>query len=306
MESWLEQLTDQCAAPSTKTVYKYAMRRIVPALGHRPLCRVTTAEIGDWLRKIECGSRAKQQAYDILYRAFRVALVERRITENPIVGIPRPVHQPKPQRPFTIDEVTRILTTLRHHRLYGFFALIFCVGMRQGEVLGLRWSDIDWLSGVLHISQAVSRTETGRPRLSRPKTRSGVREVPITDEVMRVLLGRAAHAVREKLQECELVFPSPQGLPLTVSGIYSGLLHRTLTALQIKMRGMHSGRHSASTFMLRAGVPLHIVSKVLGHSNAAVTSIVYSHVLPGDSAAAVQTLSNSINYTMTTLNGHDS
>lgn len=300
VESWLDQLTDQCAAPSTRTVYKAAMRKIVPALGHRPLHRVTTAEIGDWLRGLSCGSRAKQQAYDILYRAFRVAMVEHRITANPMIGVKRPIHHTKPQRPFTVDEVSRILEAVRHDRLYGFFALIFCLGMRQGEVLGLRWADIDWAAGVLIITQAVSRNETGSPRLARPKTKSGIREVPLTDELIRVLLGRAAFAVREGFQHCDLVFPSVTGKVLSIGTIYNGVLSRTLDALGIPRRGMHSGRHSASTFMLRAGVPLHIVSKVLGHSNTSVTSNVYSHVLPGDSAAAVQPLSKSIGYTMTT------
>lgn len=301
VESWLDALIVECVAPSTRTVYKAAKAKIVPALGHRPLHLVTTAELGEWLRKLTCGSRAKQQAFDILAHAFNVAVTERRITASPLTGLKRPVHKVKPQRPFTIDEVGRILNAVRGHRLYGFFALIFCIGMRQGEVLGLRWSDIDWEAGIITVTQAVGRSETGRSIASQPKTRSGIREVPLTEEMVGVLLGRAACAIREGLQDCELIFPTQRGQLLSTSTIYNGILSKTLNALGIPRRGMHSGRHSASTFLLRAGVPLHIVSQVLGHSSTTVTSQTYSHVLSGDSAAAVQPLSKTIGYKMATL-----
>lgn len=125
-----------------------------------------------------------------------------------------------------------------------------------------------------------------------------VREVPLTEDCVRVLLGRGIVAKFEGLHDCDLIFPTKRGTPVSTSSFAWQVLKPALRELKIDGRGLHNGRHSACTFMLRKGVPLHIVSSLLGHANAKTTSTVYSHVLVGDTEDAVKKLSKSIGYKM--------
>lgn len=299
VQVWIDQLIADARAPSTKASHANAAKKIYPSLGHRPLHSVSPIEVQAWVRSLDCGPRIKQHAYDLLRRAFKRAVAQRRCEINPCEGTPRPEYHRQPIQPFTVEDVCRILAAFRSHRLAGFFSLIFLGGLRQGEALGVRWGDIDWAAKIMTIRQGIARNERGLPIARETKTRQSVREVPLTDTLLRALLSRALIAVQEGLHECDLIFPTRNGTPIQTSSFAFQVWKPMLKKLDIEPRGLHHGRHAAATFLRRSGVPLDAVAKLLGHSEA-TSSTVYTHTLTDDAHRAMASLEELIGYKVTT------
>jgi integrase len=165
-------------------------------------------------------------------------------------------------------------------------------GLRQGELLGLKWEDVDLESGSLHVKRALT-TARGGPRLAAPKTK-GSRRVSLTRGAMDALRAHLARQLEEidragsLWQENGLVFASEMGTPLdrrdVTSRQFKPLLKRA--KLPEKTR-FHDLQHACATLLLTKNVNPKVVSEMLGHSNIAITLDTYSHVLPNmqDSAA---------------------
>jgi integrase len=300
VSSWIEQFIAESRAPATAVARQYALAKIAPTLGHRPLHVVTAIEVHEWLRRLECGDRAKQQAYDLLKRVYALAVKLGRADTNPVASVPRPGYQRKPINSFSGEDVRRILTAARDLRLFGLIALAFLTGMRQGEILGLRWADVDWESSRLTIAQGIARQANGTPIQRPPKTAAAVREVHLSEDLIRVLLGRAVRAVREGLTDCPLVFANLRGNPISTSQFAYRVWKPLLLHLGLAARGLHHGRHAFCTLLRREGAAGHLVSNLMGHSSESTTRKIYSHVLPGDTSTLMATLQESIGYKMAT------
>jgi integrase len=158
-------------------------------------------------------------------------------------------------------------------------------GLRQGELLGLKWSDLDWMSRRIQIQRQVQRRKGDGLVFCEPKSASGRRVIVLGKSTIdkmreyknnqlkeRILLG-------EKWQDNDLIFPSPIGTPLDPSNVlkaYKDCLKRA----DLPNLRFHDLRHSAATLMLQQGVNPKIVSERLGHSDISLTLNTYSHVLP--------------------------
>jgi integrase len=173
--------------------------------------------------------------------------------------------------------------------------------MRQGELLGLRWADVDLDAARLHVSVAWQRRgeEQGGYALAEPKTASSRRQITLAPVAVDALRHHRARQLEERLgagpawQDNDLVFCNTLGRPIGASNLRRRSFEPLLKKAGLPHIRFHDLRHTAATLLLKQKVPVKVVSEMLGHSQVGVTLNVYAHVMPDmqrEAAAAMQNL----------------
>jgi len=303
LERWFRDYGEPNLKPTTLASYRTLARvHVVPGLGALPLSELTAAQVsawqGDMLRKTVVRKKARRgkpaveapispkrvaNARMFLHTVLEEAVRLELLPANPVARVRPPKQAPREVEPYTKEEAARILAAARGHRLEALFVLAVHTGMRLGELLGLRWADVDLEAGTVRVARTLVAVK-GKPTFQEPKTTDSARTVPLTLLAQAALRGHKARQAQERLaageawQDGGLVFPTGKGTPMHPSGA-----ERPWYALRTKAgvpaRGFHALRHTAATLMLSAGVPLEAVSEVLGHSDFAFTKNTYARFL---------------------------
>jgi integrase len=213
------------------------------------------------------------------------AVREELITRNPaaIVRPPSLVHEEV--KPWTPEEASQFLRATAGHRLYALFAVGVAVGLRNGELLALQWSDVDLDGGLVHVRQNVQRLPELGLVYGRPKTARSRRTIPLPARSVKVLRAHRARQAAEVLalgpawNECGLVFTSSVGTLIEPRNL-SRLFDQLIAAAGVRRIRFHGLRHTCASLLLAQGVPPRVVMDVLGHSQIAITMDLYSHVMP--------------------------
>ena len=166
-------------------------------------------------------------------------------------------------------------------------------GIRQGELLALKWTDVDLEAGKVGVKRTLTR-ESGHRSLGEPNTKGSRRTVKLTGtatEALRAHLGRQMEdmdRLGDLYRDQGLVFTSDTGAPLNPSNVCNRNLRRLTGKAGLPMIRFHDLRHTCATLLLSRNVHPKIVQEMLGHATVAITLDTYSHVLPGmgDQAAA--------------------
>jgi hypothetical protein len=195
-------------------------------------------------------------------------------------------------RPLTPDEARRLLDAARDHPLEALFVLALTTGMRQGELLGLRWRDVDWTTRRVAVHHTLVRLH-GRWWLGEPKTAKSERSIDLTDPTIDVLRSHRARqaermlALGHALTDDDLIFCDASGEPLWGRHVTTLWLKALLRDAGLPPIRFHDLRHTFATLQLTAGTNPKIVSEVLGHKEVAITLDRYSHALPTLQAEAM-------------------
>jgi integrase len=183
-----------------------------------------------------------------------------------------------------------LLRAAEGSRYAPLFALLVHTGLRRGEALALRWSDVDLTKGMLRVRGTLSRID-GDLLVTEPKTAKSKRFVPISAPAERLLRDLQAAQVVERSRagsawrQTGVVFTTEFGEPCDPRNAFRALKVAAAKA-GLPDVGLHTLRHSAASLMLTHGVPLKVVSEILGHSSIAITGDVYGHVAPDVSREA--------------------
>jgi integrase len=197
-------------------------------------------------------------------------------------------------RSLTIEEVQGLLEAARGRRFEVGFVLLVETGMRLGELLGLRWEDVDLEAGQLNIRQTLS-TLDGKILLDEPKTASSRRPYELSPQAVEALRGHKVRQAAERLAMGEywtasgLMMVSDFGTPVDPSN-FRRVFRKVAKQAGIEGCHPHELRHTAASVMLSRGVPLHVVSDVLGHSSISVTKDVYGHLVAGERRKATDAI----------------
>lgn len=282
---WLDSTHQHEIAPSTYRRYaSLCTHHINPTIGQVIVNRLHRDDIKYLLRVMSDkgqSGRSQQQAQALLSGALTYAVDHGLISSNPAKGLPRVALHQKPIKPLSSTEVKALLADAKGTFMCARLQLAMLIGLRQGEALGLRWSDINFLSNLMTISQQVqlSGAETVFVPL---KTEASIRKIAIGQKMKECLLMHRQIVDEMKALagtswiENELVFPSRNGMPLHSKVDYSRWI-RALAKLGIEHRSLHNARHTAGTLMCEAGVGIETIRRVLGHSNVLMTSRTYVH-----------------------------
>jgi integrase len=277
---------------------------LVPPLGKRGLRQLQAAEIQavftSMLQK-GLGRRTVQLARTVLKMALKQALEEGLIARNPADATKLPPLERKKDEPyFTREEALHLLDVANKDRLYAVYYTAIMTGLRCGELLGLKWEDIDLKAKTLTVRRClveVKDPETGKLKLNfhPPKTEKSSATVPLEDDLVKALEDHMEKQDKERFffdeayQEKNLVFCTEEGKliwPRNFRHSYKRLLKRA----ELQYRRPHSMRHTFCTLLLEAGEDLKNVQELARHSSIQMTADIYSHVLDSTKRKAVDKL----------------
>ena len=294
IDGWLADVVRHEKAIKTYECYEFATRQHVkPRIGGLRLSKLASVHVQNMVSEMVeagVGERTRQLAFAVLSVFLQHLTRLRIIPENPCRYVTRPKYSREKIQPFSSEEVRLMLNDLEETRWHALITLAVFTGMRQGEILGLHWEQIQLDSGGLTVDrQAIQRK--GSPEISKPKTESSVRKIELASEVVEALLAHKAILLREGLAGSSLVFPTANDGIMDKSRLYRSCWRPLLKRLKLPHRGFHHLRHTFATLALGGGVPVHVVSRMLGHSSPSVTLNIYSHCLTPDQAAASAAMS---------------
>lgn len=288
LEEWLKSYK-QTIRPKTHFQYtRIVHQHINPVLGRIKLTDLRPDQIQTFYnKKIETGTspRTVLIIHAVLHRALNIALRWGLLARNPAQAVTRPKFKRKEMQTLNDNQTRAFLSTCTDTRYEALFWLAVTTGMRQGEIIGLKWSDLDWRTKQLKIQRQLQRQNNGGLVFSEPKSAAGKRSIILSAVMIAKLHDQQERQYKEMLaagadwQENDLVFPSVIGTPLDHSNLFKDF-KEILKRAELPNIRFHDLRHTAATLMLQQGVHPKVVQERLGHSDIALTLNTYSHVLP--------------------------
>ena len=273
-------------------------KHVIPTLGRLRLGQLTPQHLAKLYADLaDAGQSSSSIRYlhAVLHGALDQAVRWQLLARNPVDAVTQPRRQRTEMAVLDPDQVRRFLEVAAGHELHALWLLAITTAMRSGELLALRWHDVDWSARRIRVTGTLSRMQ-GRWWIGEPKTSRGRRSIDLTDPTLAVL---RAHRVRQAEQllaighrviDGDLVFTDAAGEPLQGNHLAERELRPLLVAAGLPRIRFHDLRHTAATLLLAGGVNAKVVSEMLGHSTVTMTLDTYAHVLPTMQAEAVRTL----------------
>lgn len=312
VKAYLEQWIDAHAVelkPSTEKTYRDKIRLyLVPAIGHDRIQTLSPSRLSVVFRDMHqhggkdgrpVSPRTVEFARAVLRRAMNDAVVDRIIEVNPVTGSKTPKRDGKPQHTtWTGAQLQTYLDKVAGTRWFPLWQLAAATGMRRGELMALDWSHVDLEAGIVAIEW--STTQLGQERVRTTPKNHERRKVQIDARTVSALRAWRKLQAEERLawgaayaDTDGLVFTWENGTPVLPDYVSKTFL-KAQAGLGLPRLVLHGLRHSHATILLRDGVPVHIVSKRLGHKDPSVTLNVYADVIPDDDTSAVDVFSKAV------------
>jgi integrase len=280
LDYWLETIIRPNRRLTTYEVYELTVRcNLKPGLGNRRLDRLTVPLVQTFLNEQVAAGKSTRKVHiirTVLSSALTQAMREELIGRNVARLIVLPTWQAPDVVPWTPDEAQAFLQAAQPSRYYAAFVLLLLYGLRRGEVLGLRWQDVDEAAGVIRIRQQLQRRNSGL--LFGPvKTRAGQRDLPLLGLARRVLANqRTMQAALGAAGDRDLVFTSSSGEPVEPKNLVRSF-HAISEQQSLRRIKLHHLRHTTATLLKNLGVSARDAQLILGHSQISVTQQIYQH-----------------------------
>jgi integrase len=295
LDRWLSDSVRATVRASTYERHEGIVRtHLKPTLGRIKVKNLTPTHVRGFHReKLDAGLAPStvRKIHSTLHKALSQAVADGLIPRNAAaVKAPRP--DPEEMHPLSAEEAKALLETVRGDRFEALYVLAITTGLRRGELLGLRWKDVDLESGVLRVGRALVR-EGGRYRLGETKTKRGHRSIRLTSLALRTLRAHRKRQLEEKMrfaglyEDGGLIFATRKGTPVNPENLVKRSFKPLLERAGLPEIRFHDLRHTCATLLLGRGVHPKLVQELLGHATIAMTLDTYSHFLPsmGDQTA---------------------
>ncbi len=293
-ERWITRVVPVSCKSSTLTDYQVILRlHLLPVLGGRPVDMITRGDVKALLLdKIAEGYAQSSVVHmkNAISGVLALAVDDELLAVNPALALgklwkEKPVDQDI--NPFSADELRQLLAAMQEGwpRYYPLVATLALAGLRAGEALGLRWEDLDWDRGLIHVRRSLSRMEV-------VTTKSGKsRVVTLAQDLAGILQEHRTAQKREALAQGwgrppEIVFTTSRGGPVDINVLRRQVWNPAMAKAELPRRRIHDLRHTSVTLRLLAGHDLVAVSKEHGHHSPAFTSDRYFHWIPNERGRA--------------------
>ena len=302
-DHWLSQVLPLRVATSTVANYTSLFNtHIKPTLGRKRLSKLEPNDVQFFInQKLDEGlsTRTVRHLRGLLVQVLDYAVRQGNAMRNVAALTEGPRQQSTEGRSLTVDQAKLLLKTAKGERLEALYVVMLSTGIRSGEAFGLPWKNVDLSAGKIEVRQALVR-QPGGSVIGPGKTgRKGWRAIPLARSTVEALLD---HRDRQKKESVEagdawedhgLVFCTPLGTPLDADN------HRKAFAELTERAGIgrwhpHELRHSATSILLAQGVPIEVVSKLLGHTSIRITADVYGHLLDDQQIVAAQAMESAL------------
>lgn len=284
---WLEDSVKGSTRPRTYECYAGVINRhIIPAVGSLRLSKLSPQRLQRLYReKQETGlTRTVQLIHAVLHRALSQALKWGLVPRNVSDAVDRPRVARKEMQVLTPDQLNCLLEAARNDALHALYVMAVTTGLRQGELLALKWSDINLDIGTLQVQRQLQWLK-GAASFTEPKSAKSRRSLVLPEMTIaslkkhRVRQNEARLAMGSVWHDNDLIFCSSIGTALNQSNL-TKRFHALLAKAGLTRIRFHDLRHTAATLLLQKGVHPKIVQEMLGHSQISLTLDTYSHVLP--------------------------
>ncbi|GAA1778077.1 tyrosine-type recombinase/integrase [Luedemannella helvata] len=346
LTSWITTVAKPRLRPTTHRTYTEMITRfLLPGLGTRRLGSLTVTDVREFLTRLAAACQCCAQGFDarrdpthrdpqrrprccavgrccnktvsqatvryvraILSTALGDGVREDLLGRNVAAAVRLPTARTN-FHPFTVGEARKYLFAAAYHRHGPLFELALRCGLRQGELLGLQWDDIDLDAGHLSVRRTLARL-TGGPVFQEVKTHRSARRISIPRECISSLkrYRRRQDIDRreagDQWRDLGLVFANPTGGPLDAAYVHRNH-HALCDVADIRKIRFHDLRHSCATLLLEQGVDLVVVKDLLGHAQIHTTADIYAHVRIRLQRQAIETLGHALNPDPTATTGPD-
>ena len=288
LEEWLIAARPALRPRTALRYEQYLRLHATPFIGHIALSKLAPQHLrtlyaertGAGLSPASVG-----HLHAVLHTALRQAERDGLIARN-VVALVSPPRVPRQEmRALSPEQASILLQSVQGDRLAALYELALATGARQGELLALRWSDVDLDAGVVTIQRSLVRSSVGLS-FAEPKTSSSLRSVPIGRYTVEALRDHRRRQAEERIragttwEDQGLIFTNTYGRPVDAGELLRSHHYRLLDRAGVPRVRFHDLRHTAATLMLAQGVHPKVVSERLGHSTPMLTLTVYSHVTP--------------------------
>ncbi len=302
MDVWFENYTKIKVRPSSHQTYRgYIDNHIKPNIGKIPLGKLTTLELQKLYKKLLSRGRvdrieAKGQPkglspktvrniHQVISSAMDFARSQKLIAINPADGCALPKLEHREMKTLPVEQLASFLREAKESGVFEMYYIELATGLRRGELLGLKWEDLDLEQCTLRVQRQVSRIN-GEVVEAPLKTKNSYRTISLGTDAVGILKEQ-----RKKCGSSEYVFPSPTGGPISPDSVIQ-MLHRVLKRAGLPKVRFHDLRHTFATVALQNGVDIKTVSGMLGHYSAGFTLDTYAHVTTAAQREAAKTMGN--------------
>jgi len=287
-ERWIYHLRNRAKPAGRRTIEEYEKiyrNHIRDYLGHVKIQKLTAKMVRELIESKDSPHKARR-TYDVLNAMLNLAYKDgdTGIKENVCKRLTPPKLEKGAPAYWTAEQCKRFLAALRDHRYYAVFLCAMTTGMRIGEVLGLRWQDIDLRKKILYVNQKLEAKEKGNPKIQigNPKTKASKAPILMTDLLIKELKRVKERQMFEKsgyLEEYEdfdFVFKNLKGGPVNLEYLRRKVMNKVIREIGLPRIRVHDLRHSAATLLRSMGVDIRTIQRYLRHADLSATQI-YTH-----------------------------
>ena len=288
MDVWFENYAKVKVRPSSHQTYRgYIDNHIKPNIGKIPLSKLTSLELQKFYKKLLSSGRVERiesekqskglspktvrNLHQIIASAMKLAREQKLIAVDPTDGCALPKVEHREMKTLPVEQLASFLREAKESGVFELYYVELATGLRRGELLGLKWEDLDLDRDNLRVKRQVARIN-GEVVEAPLKTKNAYRTLPLAKDTVDVL-----NQQKKKVGASPWVFPGPTGGPMSPDSVLH-MLHRVLKRAGLPRVRFHDLRHTFATLALQNGVDVKTVSGMLGHYSAGFTLDTYAHV----------------------------
>jgi integrase len=290
LEGWLADIRPSIRPRTWQRYEQYVRLHLVPGLGKVKLARLTPDHLQrHYAERLASGLSAQSVVHmhrvlhQALARAVRFGQAQRNVAAM-LLAQDLPKIAKHQMQALSVEQVRVLLAAAAHDRLEALYVLAVTTGMREGELLGLHWAEVNLDAGFLAVRYSLGRTPSNTLEIGETKTDKSRRAVYLTGPALDALRRHRARQVQERLllgpdwPDLDLVFTNSLGKPINASNLLRRSYYPLLERAGLPRIRFHELRHTAATLLLGEKVDVKVVSEMLGHSETSITRDLYQHV----------------------------